>query len=84
MTRPTRGTVGFALSSATSATRSTVSSRSSMPSFVRADTATSGVSPPYSSIVHAVLGELRLHLIGIRVGLVDLVERDDDRDARRP
>src|SRR5688572_2568598 len=32
---------------------------------------------------HPVLRELRLDLIGIRVGLVHLVEGDDDRDARR-
>ena len=29
-----------------------------------------------------VLGELCLHLIGVRVGLVHLVQRDDDRYAR--
>src|SRR5206468_1803847 len=31
----------------------------------------------------AMLRELRLHLVRVRVGLVDLVERDDDRDVRR-
>ena len=51
MTRPMAGRSGSALSSATSATRSTTSTRSSMPSFVFAETATSGVSPPNSSTV---------------------------------
>ena len=31
----------------------------------------------------AVLGELTLHLVGVRIGLIDLVERHDHRDPRR-
>ena len=46
---------------------------------MRALTGTSGVSPPYSSITHAVLGQLGLDAVRVGVGLVDLVDRDDDR-----
>ena len=46
-------------------------------------TGTSGTSPPYSSIDDAVLGELGLDAVGVGVGLVDLVERDDDRHLGR-
>ena len=51
MTRPIAGLSGSALRSATSATSITTSTRSSIPCFVFAETGTSGVSPPYSSIV---------------------------------
>ena len=54
-----------------------------MPWRVRADTGTSGTSPPYSSTMTPGLGQLGLDAVGVGVGLVDLVERDDDRHLRR-
>jgi hypothetical protein len=46
---PTAGRFGFAFSSWRSATSRIISISSSRPTRVRADTGTSGVSPPYSS-----------------------------------
>ncbi len=54
-----------------------------MPTLVRADTGTSGMSPPYSSTMTPGFGQLGLHAVRVGVGLVDLVERDDDRHLRR-
>ena len=49
-TMPTAARSGFAFRSSTSDTTRMFASRSSSPSFVRAETGTRGVSPPHSSI----------------------------------
>ena len=48
-----------------------------------AETATSGTSPPYSSMTMPASVSSVLTRVGIGIGLVDLVERDDDRDLGR-
>ena len=53
-----------------------------MPALVRAETSTKMVSPPHCLGDEAVLGELLADALGLRVRLVDLVDRDDDRDLR--
>ncbi len=74
---------GLALSSWRSATSRTISISSSSPTRLLADTGTSGTSPPYSSTTIAGLGQLGLDPVRVGIGLVDLVERDDDRDLGR-
>ena len=55
----------------------------SMPSPVLADTGTNMLSPPHSSAMTSCLRQLGAHAIRIGVGLVDLVDRHDNGNARR-
>ena len=67
-----------------SASVTSVSSRLVEVLRVLADTSTNSVSPPQSAGRQALLGQLAAHAVGVRALLVDLVDRDDDRHARRP
>ena len=74
---------GFALSSWRSATSRTISNSSSRPTRVLAET---GHERHVAAVLlddDAGLGQLGLDPVGVRVGLVDLVERDDDRHLGR-
>ena len=83
MTMPRAGAFFGAFSSSTSACSRIASSSSSMPAPVFADTGMNCASPPYSSGITLFGDELLLHALGIRFGLVDLVDRDDDRHVAR-
>ena len=63
-----------------SATRQIISISRLRFVFFFAETSTNTVLPPQSSGHQAAIGELLLHAIGHGVGLVDLVDRDDDRN----
>ena len=85
MIGPDASALGFAFScsSSTSATSSTFSSSSSRPMRVFAETsATCVVAAPLLGL--QPLGrEVAAHPVGVRVGQVDLVDRDDDRHLGR-
>ena len=76
---PIASRFGLALSSWRSATSRIISISSSSPRRVLAETGTSGTSPPYSSTTIPASVSSVLTRSGVGVGLVDLVERDDDR-----
>ena len=80
---PMAARFGLALSSWRSATSRIISISSSSPIRVLAETGTSGTSPPYSSTTMPGLGQLGLDPVRVGVGLVDLVEGDDDRHLGR-
>ena len=83
MTTPEASAFGLALSSSSSATTWIVSSRSSRPCFVLADTSTNSVSPPHSAGCRPRVRHLGAHAGRVRALLVDLVDRDE-RSAPRP
>ncbi len=82
-TVPLAGASGSALSSRKSPTRRIISSRRGRFCLVLAETSTITVSPPHSSGIRSAIGELALHALGLSVGLVDLVDRHDDRHMGR-
>ena len=69
-------------SSCRSATRQIISISRFRLVFCFAETSTNTVVPPQSSGIRSAIGQLLLHAIGQCVGLVDLVDRDDDRNLR--
>ena len=82
-TRPWASMSGLARRSSEASAVSTIaSSRSSRPSPALAETSTNIVSPPYSSGIEAVLGQLAAPWSG-PPGLVDLVDRHHDRHVGR-
>ena len=83
ITTPAAGPSRGALSSSTSACSRIASSSWSMPAPVRAETLTNMFCAAPLLGDHLVLGELGAHALGIGVGFVDLVDRDDDRHAGR-
>ena len=84
MIGPDASAFGFARrSSSTSATSRIRSSRSSRPVCCFAETRATCVVPPHSSGCRPFGGEVGEHAVGVRVGQVDLVDRDDDRHVGR-
>ena len=71
------------MSSRISDCRTIVSSSLSSPLPVLAETSTSSVSPPIDSTIHLVLQQVGPDLLRIGIGLVDLVDGNDDRNAGR-
>ena len=73
---------GTAFRSCRSATRQIISISRLRLVFCLAETSTNTVLPPQSSGIKPAIGELLLHAFGQRVGLIDFVDRDDDRHVR--
>ena len=71
-----------AVSSPISATRRMSSRRWSMPCFLIAEISADGRVAAPGLEQHALVGELLLDAVEVGVGLVDLVDRDDDRHLR--
>ena len=83
MTRLRRADAGLALRSRSSACSRIASSSLSRLVFFIAETSTSSTSPPSSSTTISCCSSSCRTLLGIGARLVDLVDRDDDRRARR-
>ena len=81
-TTPLAARPGVAFNSCRSAVRQIISSSRFRFVFFFAETSTKTVLPPHSSGSKPAIGQLLLHAIGHRVGLIDLVDRDDDRNFR--
>ena len=82
-TTPRASSASGAVSSCMSATIRRSSRRCSIPCFFRAEISADGHVAPPGFEQHAAVGELLLDPVGVGVGLVDLVDRDDDRDLGR-
>ena len=66
-----------------SATRAIISSSRSRFFPVFAETSTVTVSPPQSSASSPCSDEFALHAVDVDARLIDLVDRDDERNFRR-
>ena len=83
-TTPRASPTAGAVSSCMSATMRISSSRCSMPCFFSAEISADGRVAAPRLEQHVLVGELLLDAVDVGVGLVDLVDRDDDRDLRGP
>ena len=83
ITLPEAGASGLAASSSSSVTRRMFSSRLSRPSWDFAETSQKIVSPPHSSGVISILGELGADPFRVGALFVDLVDRDQHRHVGR-